>query len=185
MRAALPADNIRPIKVFSQDESRFGLITIRRRRLTARGTKPVGSVQHVLQSFYVYGAVAPTTGDYFLRNYAHLNSTTFQEFLDEFARTFADSLNILVVDNGGCHTAKTLTIPANVRLVFVPPYSPEVNPIERLWQDMKAGLAWQHFTTLDEQEAYITAVLRTYDRSTLQSLTSYPFFVEASNAVCT
>jgi hypothetical protein len=53
---------MRPVRVFSQDESRFGLLTVRRRRLTARGVQPVGRVQHVFEWFYVYGAVEPTTG---------------------------------------------------------------------------------------------------------------------------
>ena len=141
-------------------------------------------MQQVFERFYVYGAVAPTTGEHFFRDYAHLNSTTFQVFLDQLALTFADSLTMLIVDNGGCHTAKTLTMPAHVRLVFIPPYSPEVNPIERLWQDMKDDLAWQHFTDRDAQQAYIRAVLQSYDTTRLQSLTSYPFVIEAINALC-
>jgi hypothetical protein len=51
------------VRVFSQDESCFGLLTARRRRLTARSVQPIGAVQHVFEWFYVYGAVAPTTGE--------------------------------------------------------------------------------------------------------------------------
>jgi hypothetical protein len=58
----IPPANTHPVRVFSQDESRFGLLTIRRRRLTARGVQPVGSVQHVFEWCDVYGAVEPTTG---------------------------------------------------------------------------------------------------------------------------
>ena len=58
----IPPANTRPVRVCSQDESRFGLLTIRRRRLTARGVPPVGSVQHVFEGGYVYGAGEPTTG---------------------------------------------------------------------------------------------------------------------------
>ena len=54
----IPPQNTRPVRVFSQDESRFGLLTIRRRRLTAGGIQPVGLIQHVFEWFYVYGAVA-------------------------------------------------------------------------------------------------------------------------------
>ncbi len=62
---AIPVDNSRPVRVFSQDERRCGLLPVRRRRLTARGVQPVGPLQHRFQWFYVYGAVAPTTGDCF------------------------------------------------------------------------------------------------------------------------
>jgi DDE superfamily endonuclease len=50
------------VRVFSQDDSRFGLLTVRRRRLTACGVQPGGAVQHVFAWFYVDGAVEPTTG---------------------------------------------------------------------------------------------------------------------------
>jgi hypothetical protein len=61
----MPPENGRPVRVFSQEESRFGLLTVRRRRLTACGVQPVGPTQHVCAWFYVDGAVAPTTGDSF------------------------------------------------------------------------------------------------------------------------
>ena len=74
----IPPANTRPIRVFSQDESRFGLLTVRRRRLTARGVQPVGSVQHVFEWFYVYGAVEPTTGTRFFLELPYLNADNFQ-----------------------------------------------------------------------------------------------------------
>ncbi len=125
------------MRVFSQDESRFGLLTIRRRRLTARGVQPVGTIQHVFQWFYVYGAVAPTTGEHFFLELPYLNAANFQIFVDAFAQAYPDSLNILVLDKSGAHTAHRLKLPDNVRLVFLPPYCPELNPIERLWRDLK------------------------------------------------
>jgi hypothetical protein len=54
-----------PVRVFSQDESRFGLLTVRRRRLTAWGVQPVGVVPHGFEWFYGSGALAPTTGEPF------------------------------------------------------------------------------------------------------------------------
>jgi hypothetical protein len=56
LQRVIPPDNTRPVCVFSQDESRFGLLTVRRRRLTARGVQPMGLVQHTFAWFYVYGA---------------------------------------------------------------------------------------------------------------------------------
>jgi transposase len=118
--------------VFSQDESRFGLLTGRRRRLTNRGVQPVGAVQHSFEWLYVYGAVAPTTGERFFLALPYLNAEGFQRFIDAFVQPFADNLNILLLDNSGAHTAQRLMIPANVRLVFLPPYCPELHPIERV-----------------------------------------------------
>jgi putative transposase len=109
------------VRVFSADESRCGLLTVHRQRLTAFGVQPVGTVQHVFDWFYVYGAVAPTTGERFFLELPYLNAETFQLFVDAFAETFPDSLNILLLDNSGAHTAQRLRWPENVRCVWPPP----------------------------------------------------------------
>jgi hypothetical protein len=96
------------VRVFSQDESRLGVLTVRRRRLTACGVQPIGAVQHVFAWFYVYGAVAPTTGERFFLELPSLNAEMFQIFLDAFAQASPDSLNILLLDNSGAHTAQRL-----------------------------------------------------------------------------
>ncbi len=183
LRSAIPVANTRPIRVFAQDESRFGLRTIRRRRLTARGVQPIGVTQHDFQNFYLYGAVAPTTGHDFFLDLPHLNSTNFQVFIDAFAAAYPDTLNLLVLDNSRCHTAKDVRVPDNVRFVFLPPYSPELNPIERLWRDLKDRLAWLHFPDLTAQQDFVGALVRTYTPTTIQSLTGYTYFVEAVNAL--
>jgi DDE superfamily endonuclease len=170
--------------VFSQDESRFGLLTVRRRRLTARGVQPSGPVPHVFEWFYVYGAVEPMTGDRFFLELPYLNAEMFQLFVDAFAEAFPASLNLLLLDNSGAHTAERLSLPANVRLVFLPPYCPELNPIERVWRDLKDALAWLHFAHLAGQQEYVAELLRTYENATLQALTGYTYLVEAIHALC-
>jgi transposase len=172
------------VRVFSQDESRIGLLTVRRRRLTARGVQPVGSVQHIFEWCYVYGAVTPTTGEHFFLELPYLNAETFQLFIDAFAQAFPVSLNILLLDNSGAHTARHHIWPENVRGVWVPPYCPELNPIERVWRDLKDQLAWNIFPDLDTLRDAVEDLLRAYDASTLQSLTSYPYLVEAIHALC-
>jgi putative transposase len=183
LQQAIPPDNVRPIRVFSQDESRFGLLTGRRRRLTARGVQPIGPVQHVFQWFYVYGAVEPITGDRFFLELPSLNAAMFQLFIDALAEAFPSSLNLLLLDNSGAHTAERLILPANVRLVFLPPYCPERHPIERVWRDLKDALAWLHVAHLEGQQDYVAELLRTYEKATRQALTSYPSLVEAIHAL--
>lgn len=183
MQHSIPPDNTRPLRVFSQDERRFGLLTVRRRRLTARGVQPVGLVQHVFEWFYVYGAVAPATGEHFFLELPYLNADTFQIFVDAFAHAFPDSFNILLLDNSGAHTAQRLRWPANVQPVWLPPYCPELNPIERLWRDVKDDLAWLQFPELDAQQLYVGDLLQAYDASTLQALTGYAYLREAIHAL--
>ena len=144
---------------------------------------PVGSVQHGFEWLYIYGAVEPTTGDRFFLELPSLNTEGFQLFLNTFAEVFPDSLHLLLLDNSGAHTAQRLTLPANVRLVCLPPYCPELNPIERVWRDRKDALAWLHFSTLEAQQDYRATLLRAYEAATLQALTGYTYLVEAIHAL--
>jgi DDE superfamily endonuclease len=172
------------VRVFSQDESRCGLLTVRRRRLTARGIQPVGALQHLFEWCYVYGAVAPATGEHFFLELPSRNADMCQIFVEAFAQAFPDSLNLLLLDNSGAHTASRIRWPDNVRAVWLPPYCPELNPIERVWRDLKDDMAWLQFANLEAQQDFVADLLRTYEALTLQSLTGYAYLVEAINALC-
>jgi hypothetical protein len=168
-----------PVKVFAQDESRVGLLPIIRRRITACGVQPIATVLHKFDNFYLYGAVEPTTGDSFFLELPWLNTSAFQLWTDHFAEAFPQSFNILVLDNGAFHKAKAVQWPANVTPVFLPPYSPELNPIERLWRELKDKLADCTVQTLDALSAVSGQLLQSYAPTALQSLTGYAYFVQA------
>jgi transposase len=168
-----------PLKVFAQDETRLGLLPVVRRRITARGVQPVATVTHQFDNFYLYGAVEPTTGASFFLELPYLNSRAFQLWLDGFAATFPQSLNLLILDNGAGHKAKAVRWPSNVLPIFLPPYSPELNPIERLWRDLKDKLADVPVTTIAELSDALCAMIQNYSQAALQSLTSFPYFVQA------
>jgi transposase len=165
------------------DECRVGLQTVRRRRLTARGTKPVGTCQHRFENFYVYGAVAPADGDGYFLGLPKLTADLFQVFLAMFATARPATLNVLVVDNSRCHTARHLVLPAHVVLRFQPPYAPEVNPAERVWQALKDALAWQCFRDLAHLQARVGEIVQAWDADLLRALTAYPFLMKAINAL--
>jgi hypothetical protein len=151
LQRGMPPENTRPVRVYSQDESRFGLLTVRR-RLTACGGQPVGTVPHVCAWLYVYGAGAPTTDARFCRERPYLNTESFQRFVDTFAQACPDRRNLLLLDNSGIHKAQRLMLPSNVRRVFLPPYWPALNPLERLWRDVKDDWAWQQFISVEAQQ---------------------------------
>lgn len=175
--------NQQPVRVWASDESRFGLHTIRRRRLTSRGVKPIGIHQHRFENTWAFGAVEPTTGASHFMEFPTLNGAMMQRFVDDFAKTYADSCNLVLVDNASSHTAKTLVLPPNVVFIFQPPYSPEVNPCERVWQALKARLAWDVSPTLAVLRQRLVEVFRSYSDGQIQSLTGYPYFVAAVHAV--
>ena len=169
----------RPFRLWSQDESRFGLITIQRRRITLRGVKPVGTFQQKFDNFYVFGAVEPATGEGFFWEAPKLNSETFGRYLKALASAYPEELNVVLVDNSRAHTAKTLVLPENVRLLFLPPYSPELNPIERLWQAIKAELAWACPETIEVLGERVRELLDRLTPEQIQSLTRYDYILQA------
>ena len=86
----------------------------------------------------------------------------FPLFLDAFAQAFPDSLNILLVENSGAHTAQRLRWPDHVSGVWWPPYCPARNPSERLWRDRKAKVAWEPFADLTAPWEYVADLLQAY-----------------------
>lgn len=100
------------------DESRLGLHTIRRRRITVRGIQPIGIYQHAYSNFYLYGTIAPPTGEAYFLGLPTLSAAHFQLFLDHFAMAHPHTLNVLLVDNSRTHTAAALRIPPNIKLLF-------------------------------------------------------------------
>jgi hypothetical protein len=180
----MPPEHCRPGRVCSPDDSRMGVLTVRRRRLTARGVQPVGSVPHIFEWCDVYGAVAPTTGARVFLQLPSRNAETCQLFIDAVAQALPDSLHLLLLDHSGAHTARHLSWPENVRGVGGPPYGPELNPMARVWRDLKDQRAWQIFPALDTLQDAVGDLLRAYESSTLQSLTGYPYLGEAIHALC-
>ena len=171
------------VRVFSQDETRYGLLGPTRRRITRRGMKPIAKINPCYESIYLYGAVEPLTGERFFFEFSHLTSDCFQCFLEKFSKAFSESLNLLVLDNGRFHQAKSLKIPENVVLLFLPPYSPELNPIERVWQDFKAKLFTQTYKALEDMQAKVSEILEGYCDAAVAKLTQFSHFINAANAV--
>jgi hypothetical protein len=106
LQGVIPAANTRPVRVFSQDESRLGLLTVRRRRLTARRVPPIGVIQRTFAWFFVDGAVAPATGERVFLALPSLNADMCHLFVDTFAQAFPDTLNLWRLDHNGAHSAK-------------------------------------------------------------------------------
>ena len=141
--------------------------------------KPLGTWQWQFKAFWLYGAVEPLTGERFFLEFSHVDSECYQRFLDAFSQQYSDSLNILQVDNGAFHKAKTLRIPDNIILLFQPAYCPELNPIERLWQHLKKDLRWELFKDLTQLQSRVDELLNELTHETVASITGYSFIQDA------
>lgn len=169
-----------PVRLFAQDESRLGLHEGQtRRRLTAPGVKPLQSVLPRYEYFWLYGAVEPATGESFFLEMPALDTPCFQAFLDEFARSYPESLNLLLLDGAPAHIAGRLVVPENVLLVRLPPYSPELNPVERLWQDLRERLGSELPASLEALKQKAAQHIRAYTTGLLTSLCGYDYLLQA------
>ena len=86
---------------------------------------------------------------------------------------------MIQLDNGRFHLAKKLQIPENVVLLFQPPYSPDVNPIERVWQFVKDKLRWLNLKSLEELRRKVDEIIQSATPSQFASLTSFDFILTA------
>jgi transposase len=175
----------RPIRYFAQDESRFGLNTIMGRLITGYGIKPIGKWQWLFKAFWIYGAVEPATGQSFFCQFSHVDTDCYQKYLEEFSQAYPNSINILQVDNGRFHTSQKLVIPENIILLFQPPYCPELNPIERLWKELKKEIKWSSFKTLEELEVKVDELFQMLTLDRVASITGFPFIIDALSALNT
>jgi hypothetical protein len=154
-----------------------------RRRITARGVQPLLPSAYRFESLYLYGAVEPLTGKSFFLELPLLNAQGFQLFLEHFATTDPATFHLLLLDNGAFHKAQALRLPPNVSLVFLPPYTPELNPIERLWRDLKDWLAHSRPTSLAQLSKSLCTRLTHYTPSALRSLTGFRYLLTAAQQV--
>ena len=136
-------------------------------------------MQWQFEAFYLYGTVEPLTGASFFLEVSSLNTVCFPTFLQEFSKTYPNSLNILQGDNASFHVTKKLMLPDNVMLRLQPAYSPDVNPIERVWQSVKDKLSWLTVGTLDELRQEMDAVLNSLTAECIASLAGYDFILSA------
>jgi hypothetical protein len=175
--------NGRPIRYFCSDESRFGLKTLVSRVITLFGIKPLAPVQWSRENFWLYGAVEPTTGAQFFYEFSHLDCACFQRFVDLFADAFPESLNLLHLDQASCHTATEIVWPENVIPIFQPAHSPELNPIERLWQDIKKHFKGQNFDNLSALRHEVFNCVNSLTATAVVSLTGWSYILDALNQV--
>lgn len=140
-----------------------------------KGIKPKGLDQNSYENFYIYGMIAPFTGDSFFYDFNILDGICFEAFLREFSKEYPNTLNIIVLDNASAHTTSKINIPENIKLVFQPPYTPEVNPVERLWQYIKDKIAWNIFQDLEALRNKVYDILNSLKEDTIMSISLYPY----------
>jgi hypothetical protein len=141
------------------DEHRVGLKPILRRVWHKRGRQPLAPCRPRYQWLYEYAFVHPTTGETFWLLLPTVSTALFAQALAQFAAALGVGPAfhvVLVLDQAGWHRSHALTVPDGLTLVFLPPYSPELQPAERLWALSDEPLANRVFASLDDLEAVLS-----------------------------
>lgn len=141
--------------MWCEDEHRLGLKPILRRVYVPEGETPIADVNWRFKWLWLYAFVHPKTGETYWWILPYVNTQLFNQVLADFAQEFGlgtDKRIILAVDRAGWHTSKSLKIPEGLHLIFLPSYSPELQPAERLWTLVDEPIANQSFETLHDLE---------------------------------
>lgn len=152
-------EEFKSFNLYVQDESRFGLFTRNGKALTALGVKPICTYQNVFKSTYIFGAFSPYNGDSLVMELPYCNGNNFQIFLNELSNKNPTEYKVVLLDNGRFHKGKNLVIPNNIKLVFLPPYSPELNPAELVWLNMKREITNKVYKTMEELKIKINQIV--------------------------
>ena len=144
------AEQGRRVRLMFQDEGRFGLLGTPRRCWAPRGMRPVVGARLERKYLYAFSAVSPHDGVLDSLVLPWVNAQTMSLFLAEVAQRHANEFVFMVMDQAGWHIAGELAVPPNMRLMFLPPYSPELNPAEHLWEAIREDCFANHvFADLD------------------------------------
>ena len=143
------------IELWAQDEARIGLVPIVRRVWARRGERPLARQRRCYEWLYVYGFVRPSTGQVEWLLLPTVNQELFQLSLEIFASSVGAGTHkrvVLVIDQAGWHMTRKLQVPEGLHLVPLPPYSPELQPSEKLWPLLHESVANIDIADIDELE---------------------------------
>jgi hypothetical protein len=165
-----------PIKVFFQDEARFGRINVPVRCWAPIKLRPILPKQLIREYLYVFGAVCPFDGDFDSLICQECHTDIMNVFLNQLSRSYANNRNVIFMDKASWHQSKELLPLNNIRIILLPPYSPELNPAEHIWEHIREKYLANVFieSNKDLEDRLAEALLLTgSDQETLKSLTAF------------
>lgn len=173
------------LSVMFQDEARFGRITLVSDCWAPLGVRPQVPQQTIREYTYAYAALAPATGALDTLILPNMAGGTLGVFLGELSRRRPEELVLLVMDGAPCHHSKTtLKIPQNIQLCFLPPYSPQLNPTENLWDELREKFFRNTvFKTMTAVEKQLVKGLLALENNpkTVQSIAGFPWITKILN----
>lgn len=170
----------RHVRVMFQDEARFGRMVRIRRCWAPAPHRPVVDNGYERQFVYVYGAVSPREGEMDWMICPKMDTERMGEYLAQVALAHPGEFIVMVVDGASSHVAKALVVPENIRLLRLPPYAPELNPQEHVWDELREK---EFPNRVFADMASVTGQLErglpmlAADHGRLRSLTGWPWII--------
>ena len=164
---------------------RYGLMTNLRRSWSKVGMRAVLPQQQAYSNEYLFSALNPITGDNFHLLLPSMTSETMFIYLTELKKQHVDEHVVVVIDNAPCHRKKCLHEIEGLTLVHLPSYSPELNPAERYFEEIRRITANRVFESLDAQAKLITQAVNDWaDNEKIKQLTGYEWILKQFSEVC-
>lgn len=171
-----------PIKLMFQDEARFGRIADVRRCWAPKPMRPLCQGMLTHEYTYTFGAVDACTGEFDSLILPRVNTECMQLFLNEVSKRHPKEQIVMVIDGAGWHRSDTLKAPDNIYLLKLPPYAPELNPIEHVWDELREKFFHNRvFDSLDALENHLTLALKSLedDPNRVESIVSWSWIIAA------
>ena len=168
------------MRIVFQDEARFGRMVRIRRCWAAAPLRPKVDNGYERQFVYVYGAVSPLQGELDWKICSKMNTERMNEFLAQVSQAHAEEFIFMVVDGASSHRSQELRIPENIHLHRLPGYSPELNPQEHVWDELREKeFPNRVFDSMEGVIAQLDAGLPRLaaDTKGLRSLTAWPWII--------
>jgi len=153
------------------DEAGFGRINKPRYCWCRKGIRPSVPCHHIREYRYAYGAVEPLTGENFFLVLPYCNTICMNVFLEHLSAQYPDDYILLVADSATWHKSKDLMMPHNIEMFYLPPYTPEMNPIEQVWAWLRIhGFRNEIFLTLERVVDRLCETIRSLSVDTVKSI---------------
>ena len=167
------------VRLMFQDEAGFGRINKPKYCWCFKGLRPSVPCHHIREYRYAYGAVEPLTGESFFLVMPYCNTESMSVFLRELSEAYPNDRIILVCDGASWHRSKTLIAPSNIRLLFLPPATPEMNPTEQIWIEIrKRGFKNEVFQTLNKVVDRLCVTICSLSKQTIRSITGREWILQ-------
>ena len=160
------------------DEAGFGRINKPKYCWCFPGLRPSVPCHHIREYRYAYGAVEPLTGESFFLVMPRCDTDCMNVFLQKLSEAYPNDYILLACDSAAWHKTKRLVVPSNIELIFIPPYTPEMNPIEQIWKELRTrGFKNEIFQTLEKVVDRLCEVICSLSHDTVKSITGRDWII--------